>query len=496
MNKYKTIGLIIITGILFIGCTSVHQKKVNAVKKQIDSIIQDPVFSGANFGILIESLNDEEILYEYNSDKLFIPASNQKIITSAAALLVLGSEYKYETKLFCSGEIVDSVLIGDLIVQGTGDPTFNINFYNDHRKPFYDWADSLLTKGITKISGNIIGDDNIFDDKRFGAGWMLEDIGKSYAAEISALQFNDNSITLTISPPDKQKSNATIIPEFHSSYFSINNLLTSNPDENKKLRVVNSFNSNQINISGNLLFGDRIRRRTVSIYNPTLYFVTVLNEIFTEKGIEIEGEPLDCDDIEDWNFDQQKYQLLLTHFSPPLNDIIQICMKKSNNLYAETFLKTIGYHKYGVGSFQTGKAVVDSLLFSWKIAPESYSFRDGSGLSRYNLISAAQLVKTLKKMRMNEQWQNWQPMFPVAGLEGTLEDRFRNTSLVNIMKAKTGSMGNIYSLSGYISSVSEDDLVFSILINGHLSKTEEIDLKIAKLLDQIVLINKMKLKKN
>jgi len=472
--------------LLFWGCSTSQYYKLKETRKLIDNSFQDTLYAHANWGILIESVESEEILYELNADKMFIPASNQKIITSAVALLTLGAEFKYETKLYYSGEIVDSVLIGNLVIQGFGDPTLSTEFYDDPRMLFYCWADTLIELGISQLNGNIIGDDNVFDDNRYGMDWAFDDLNYGYAAEIGALQFNENSVNLQIIPPMNLNDSVKIIPDVKSSYFSIFNDTSITKNGKTKIKIDRLFGVNDITISGNITLENRRFHRSVSISNPTLYFVTALKEVLTEKGIQIEGDPLDCDKIKNWELMTEKWELITTYKSLSLSEILQVMMKESKNLYAETILKTMGWQQSGIGSFAEGKNVVDSVLTDWGIDAVTYSYCDGSGLSRYNLISPRQIVKVLKKMQSDENWFIWRELFPIAGVDGTLKYRMIETPGEGNVKAKTGTMSNVRCLSGYLTTSSNKEIVFSFLVNGHLLNSKDLDSVVDHILNLII----------
>jgi len=473
--KARTLIIYIIFLIIFWGCTTTRFHHLYNTKKLIELMLQDSLFVSAHWGILVESLDTGEILYEHNADKLFIPASNQKILTSVAALLSLGPDFTYETKLYTSGTIIDSILYGDLIIDGSGDPTFSSEFYVDPRLPFYCWADTLRKLGIQKIYGDIIGYDDAFDEINFGEGWMFDDLNYAFAAEISGLQFNDNSIKLVIVPPLKANNPPYIFPELESEYFIISDNLIISKDPESKIILERPFNNNKIMVSGNIGIGSRIEHRTISLSNPTKYFVTVLKEFLIEEGFEIKGTALDCDEIENWKFESENLSLVALHKSPSLTDILQIMMTKSKNLYAETLLKTISWKQNGLGSFSGGRKIVKNLLLEFDLKSEQYSYYDGSGLSRYNLLSPQQIVKVLKAIRKTEQYSLWNDIMPVAGvfLEAPVASIIRTVNVGNI-KAKTGTMRNVRCLSGYVETT-RGEAVFSIMVNCHKLNSSQID---------------------
>ena len=325
----KNILLFVFLSMLFLGCgSSIKYYSFEETQDLIDQKFQDTLFTHAHWGVLIESLDSGDIWYEQNADKMFMPASNEKIPTSASALLTLGPDFTFETNLYHSGVIVDSVLHGDIIVKSNGDPTLYTRFFNDPRDPFFNWADTLLKIGIKKIDGNIIGDDNTFDDQKYGMGWTFGGLPHWWSAEFGALQFNENYIDLYIVQPSKTDDSIEIIPNVRSDYFSIVNNLTAVDSGRTRIYFDRPYGTNEIIVSGFVHTGNDTLERTPSIWNPTLFYTTVLKETFEGKGIQVAGEAKDCDEIDLWDFQPIGNELILTHHSPPLKDILKFLMKK------------------------------------------------------------------------------------------------------------------------------------------------------------------------
>lgn len=472
------LAVIITLAISFLwGCSSVQQYYTNEETRElIAQKFDDSSFAHAHWGVQIESLTTGEVWYKRNSEKMFMPASNEKIPTTAASLISLGPEFKFRTQFYYSGEIVDSILVGDLIVVGDGDPTFYTRFFEDPREPFFNFADRLLEMGIKKIDGNIIGDDNAFDDRRYGYGWSVHGLDSWYSAECGALQFNENYIDLKIIASSDLSDPVVIIPNVKSNYFQLINNIDVVDTGRTRLSINRAFGTNEIVISGNMHIGTDTLERSPSIFNPTLFYTTVLKETLIEKGIVISGNPLDCDDIDNWNIDEHNKKLIVEHESPKLDEILKILMKKSQNMYAETMVKTMGYEKKGIGSFVEGRKVVEEVLYDFGIAPDTYAYMDGSGLSRYNFISPSQIVKILKGMRESEYWEIWKEALPIAGIDGTLKRRMRGTEAEGNVLAKTGTISNVRGLSGYLKTAGGEDIVFSFLVNGHLLSSRDTEL--------------------
>ncbi|MBN2571847.1 MAG: D-alanyl-D-alanine carboxypeptidase/D-alanyl-D-alanine-endopeptidase [Ignavibacteriales bacterium] len=455
------------------------------LKLQITEIFDDPRFDNAFWGVLIKSLKTDEVWYARNPDKLFMPASNEKIPTTSTALLTLGPDFTFTTTLAYTGKIQDSVLSGDLIVWSNGDPTMYNKFFSNPREVFWSWADYLKKLGIKKITGNIIGDDNAFDNEPLGDGWSFDGLDVWYSAEIGPLQINENCVDLKIIPPDIISEPVQVIPNLQSNYYSITKDITISDSGRTSINVTRKFGTNDILIRGNVVKSGNEFERTPSITNPTLFYVTVLKETLEEKGIQIVGKPTDCDEIQNFDDEYIEQTLVIEHQSPLLKDILSGLMKRSQNLYAETMTKVVGWNEYAYGSFRNGKKVVEATLEKMGIEKETYQYSDGSGLTRYNYISPEQIVKILTYMIKSEYSQIWYDILSIAGVDGTLRNRMRGTKCEGNVHGKTGTISNVRALSGYVTTIDGEMLVFSFLVNSYLapsSATEEITDSVLELL--------------
>ncbi len=331
----------------------------------------------------------------------------------------------------------------------------------------------IKEKGINKISGNIIGDDNAFDDEELGYGWSFDGLDSWYSAEVGALQFNEDYVDLNIVPPSTIDGTVEIIPNVPSKYFNIINNVTVSDTGRTRVHVSRPYGTNDIHVDGFVRAGSRTFQSSPSIDNPTLFYVTVLKETLEESGIEIEGNALDCDDIKGWQHKASDFATIDKHPSPPLNDIIKEMLKRSQNLYAETMPRILGWHETGLGSFKAGKKVVENVLEKFGIEKGTYAYMDGSGLSRYDYISPEQEVKILEAMTKSPYWEDWYEALPIAGVDGTLRNRMKGTAAEKNVHAKTGTISNVRGLSGYVTTASGERLVFSFIVNGHLLTSKD-----------------------
>ncbi len=437
----------------------------------IDDKFSDPYFAHAHWGVVIQSLDTGRIWYQRNPNRMFMPASNQKILTGTAALRRLGPDFTFTTHVCYDGALEPPVLEGDLVVFGNGDPTLYSKFYDDPREVFYSWVQELEEKGISRITGNIIGDDDAFDDQRLGYGWSYHYLDTWYAAEVGALQINENYVDLKIIPPDNVEGEIVIQPNLPSSYFEIVNNVSVKPQGRNSISIERPQGSNVITVSGSVVAGSRSFERSPTITNPTKFYVTVLKETLEEKGIAVEGKPVDCDELDSWEHEPSDFPSLIVHNSPPLAKILKGFLKRSQNLYGETLVRVLGWDAEGIGSFSTGRDIVESELSSMGVAEDTYQYMDGSGLTRYNYISPRQVTNILRDMYRHSYADVWLDALPVAGVDGTLRRRMKGTPAEGNVRAKTGTISNVRALSGYVTTGEGENLVFSFLVNGHLRST-------------------------
>ena len=453
------------------NCAGTYQpsKTINPyeeLSRQIDLQISIPELQTALTGIMVQSAKTGEILYQHNGYKLFMPASNEKIPTSAAALINFGPDFRYETIISTNGEIIDSTLKGDLTIRGSGDPTLSDRFQanKDSFFIFEAWADSLKAKGINKIEGNIIGIDNVFDEQAIGYGWTVDNLSYYYAAQIGGLIYNENTATIVIES-DSQGVNIDykIIPDF--GYLQIRSELEFDAEETD-IYVERITGTNIILIKGKIQSEKRYKEY-VSIDNPTLYFLNGLNYELNALGIKTSGKIIDADNLTD-SLNTSQTERLFTCSSIPFKDVLNVLMKKSQNLYAESMVKLLGHHFGKEGSFDEGSNVIKQTLERFGLEQDSYSFMDGSGLCRYNYISPYHLVQILRGMHYHPYDKVFKESLPIAGIDGTIGYRMKGTAAQGNVFAKTGTISNVRCLSGYATSADGETLIFSTMFNNFL----------------------------
>ncbi len=439
-----------------------------ALRDQLEETFNDPNFSNANWGVLIKSLRSGEILYRKNADKLFIPASTQKLFTTAAALILLGDKFRYDTQLLLNGEIRNGKITGDLVLRGFGDPTISSKFLEANPLALFEkWADSLKARGVNEILGDIIGDDSAFDNERLGKGWLVESEPFWYSAENGALSFNDNCIHITVKPGQiGEKADVTFIP--NTEYVRIeNNIITVPQNIEEKIIFTRKHGTNEIILSGKIRKNSKPVSEYISITDPSKYFLTLFSEVLERKGFRLRGEMLSIKELEA-KPEEEDLIPLYSFKSIPLRDIVKETNKNSNNFFAEQLIKTIGFKSYGLGSVDNGLKACRDLFNDMGVNLDNMNMVDGSGLSRLNLVTPRHIVNLLSYMYKSEMYESFYNSLPIAGLDGSLASRMRRTGAENNVRAKPGYNNGVSSLAGYLRTFDGEPVVFCMMVNNYI----------------------------
>jgi D-alanyl-D-alanine carboxypeptidase/D-alanyl-D-alanine-endopeptidase (penicillin-binding protein 4) len=392
-----------------------------------------------------------------------LPASNMKIVTLAAAAEKLGWDYRYETRVMTNGTVANGALDGDLIVVGSGDPSLMDG--DPAARLFDEWAAELRTRGVQRILGRIVGDDNAFVDEGLGSGWMWDDLAGDDSAAVGALQFNENAVRVTVSPGPKAGDTAgvTVVPP--TSVMVVRNVLTtSDAASAAHIDARRLPGSSELELRGSIPQGSAPVVRVVSVDNPTLFFVAALRNALIARGIDVRGAAVDIDDIHD-TLPPAAGAPLVTLRSAPLSTLAIRLMKISQNLYAETFLTSLS--ATAPASATSGAETARTVLSPWGVGEGGLILRDGSGLTRYDFVTAEALVTILARVHQDERLRGpFQASLPIAGRDGTLTTRMKGTPAEGNVRAKTGSMTGVRTISGYVTTSDGEPLVFAILANN------------------------------
>jgi D-alanyl-D-alanine carboxypeptidase/D-alanyl-D-alanine-endopeptidase (penicillin-binding protein 4) len=454
----------------------------------IDTTLAQDDFQGAIWGVVIRNLESGYTLYERNPHTLFTPASNTKLFTTAAVLEQLGPDYRYRTDVFAEGAIRDSVLNGNLIVRGSGDPSIGGHEQEDDpTMVFRAWADSLRAAGITRITGNLIGDDNLFADERLGYGWSWDDTPYYYAAELGALAFNENTVDITIEPRSIGMPGHVRWQPLNTDYVTVVNetkTIAARKEEDEEYE--RPLGQNTLYLRTKLPQG-LTEEESLTVSNPTRFFVHVLRQVLEQEGITVEGGPVDIDELDRLpDYTAPDVQAVASYTSVPLSNIVQELNRESNNLYAEQVLRTLGVvhpadsveDDVEIGSAEMGVEAAMRTYVNAQIDTSRIQFADGSGLSRHNLVTPTAVLQLLSHMWNHPSDSVHNAFFaslPVGGQNGTLEYRFRGGARAQgRVRAKTGTLSSVSSLSGVVPATDGTPIAFSILCNHHITESDSV----------------------
>jgi len=433
---------------------------LDRLRQALQAETAGPNVRRAVWGVIVHSLDKDERLFELNPQNLFVPASTAKIVSALTAADAVGWDYVFETKVFATGPIVGGVLKGDLIVVGSGDPTPEGRAGDGFRV----WVDAIKATGLTRVEGRIIGDDDAIDEPRPGAAWSWEDVGYTSGALFGALNATENRMPLTIAPGPAEGQPATLsVDDFAQDRPLVNRTRTTGSSPTfvwPEQRIGEA----PLSIEGTIRPGTAPFRLFISTGNPTQWFVMQLRDRMIRGGIEVSGRAADIDDVQP-RPDRSGATLIYTHRSQPLSAIAVAMLKDSINLYGEALMRL-----NATDMPATNDSALEGLrkrLAAWGIPKDGEHLVDGSGLSRRDLIAPETLFALLKKGFDRAGTSPFVSGLPVAGVDGSLAARLKGTVAAGNLRAKTGTMSNIRSLAGYVTTRDGEHLALVIMVNNY-----------------------------
>ncbi|MBN1419021.1 MAG: D-alanyl-D-alanine carboxypeptidase/D-alanyl-D-alanine-endopeptidase [Planctomycetes bacterium] len=449
----------------------------------IDAEIDGSGLRADSLAVLIRSLDAGEVLYARRADRAVRPASNLKLFTAAAALLALGPDFRFETRILATGAIAAGELRGDLIVEGRGDPTISGRFTGgDILAAFKAWAGRLGDLGVRRITGRIIGDDRYFQGPSIGDGWEEDDLPEWYAAETSALTLNDGCVDIHL-----RGTKAREAPEIRidppTRYVRVAcKVRTAGGKGAARIGIHRPRDRNEIELTGTIPAGTR---KTVwaSVHDPTLYFVTVLRETLAREGIEVAGAAVDANVLP---APLPAARLLFSHTSPALSTCIEVVLKRSQNHYAENVARTIAAVRRGRGTMVDARIAIADLLEPYGAPRGAIHMADGSGLSDKNRATADAIVRLLDGYRRAPTFAAFREALPIAGVDGSVRSRLKGTRAAGRVRAKTGTIANVRSLCGYLETIDGETIAFAFLADGHGTSAAAVDRVIDRILVRLV----------
>jgi serine-type D-Ala-D-Ala carboxypeptidase/endopeptidase (penicillin-binding protein 4) len=419
--------------------------------------------------VLIRPVAGSDTIFAMNAGKLVMPGSNMKILTLAAAAETLGWDHRFETKIVSTAGVESGVLRGDLVVVGGGDPS--ISERSDEPGGLRALARKLADGGLRIIDGRVIGDDDLFDDKDIGDGWSLDNLPYGYSASVTALEYNEGSVDLVIRAGAEAGEPVAIQVRPDGSRLDIDNKLVTVPETGTgMLTLRRNPGSSHLVVAGQIPAKAGAFARTASVDNPTDFFVRAFRTALISEGVQVGGDAIDIDDLMP-KPDLTNATVLTTRQSVPLRELAAPMMKVSQNQYAEMLLKSIG------------KPAAQEALRRLGVTDDSYIMADGSGLSRYNYVTAEALVRLLQEMHERPAHaQAFMQTLPTAGRDGTLARRLAGTAAEGKVHAKSGTIDNARALSGYVDTPDGQTLAFSMIANNFSVAPSEVDAAVDKAL--------------
>lgn len=448
-----------------------------ALRQFIDSLADAPEFRSAQWGLLVVDPGRGETLYARNADKLFMPASNQKLLTGSTALAQLGPDFRWPTTLFARGPVRNGVLDGDLVVRGSGDPSISTSVYKDALIPLRALADSLRAHGVTRVRGRVVAAPSPFTDSPLGFGWAWDDLDEPYSAGVDALYFNEGFTQMAVfggaSPGDPVRvatRPASTYPPLIVRAITVERGLrgAGNADSlGVWPRIVIGQDSSHrgVLVTGTIAAGDSVVQELAFRDQPAA-FVAALREALRASGIAVDEMRTDS---------TARLDSLAGMWSPPLRELMPFFEKPSQNQIGELLFKTLALAKTGVGTADSAQQVVTRQLLAWGAAPDGFAVRDGSGLSRHDYVSPRTIVIVLDAMRRSPNFRLFYDALPIAGVDGTIRNRMKGTPAAGNVHAKTGTLDKVRSLSGYVTTADGHMLLFSALSNNYVVPTRRVD---------------------
>jgi D-alanyl-D-alanine carboxypeptidase/D-alanyl-D-alanine-endopeptidase (penicillin-binding protein 4) len=475
--------------------TQLQAAKPKPLPTRIATILSTPDLARGFWGIEVVSLKTGKVLYSQNPDKLFTPASNTKLFTTAAALALIGPDYSFHTTVETTGMLdKHGRLTGDLVLVGRGDPNLSGRELpyalrterNNHPiQVLEQLADALVQKGVKYVDGDIIADDSYFAFERYGEGWSQDDLVWADGAPVSALTINDNVIFVNILPADRVGERAFVSINPFADYYRIDNRIITTPTgTGRKIFINREPGSIVLTLWGNMPLDDAGANEALAIEDPAEFAAVLFRQLLETRGIVVYGRqrtrhtelaslstftvtataPARGGD-EPSRALQNQPLVLASYQSKPLIDDVRVINKVSQNLHAEILLRLLGREKGTAGTVEGGLEVLRGFLNRAGVPADQYLFYDGSGLSRQNLVTPHAVVQLLRYAASQPWAASFRDTLPVAGVDGSLSERFKNLAQGRVY-GKTGSLGGVKALSGYTTTDSGEQVAFSILSNN------------------------------
>jgi D-alanyl-D-alanine carboxypeptidase/D-alanyl-D-alanine-endopeptidase (penicillin-binding protein 4) len=435
-----------------------------------------PLAARSTLGIHVVDLKSGKTLYARNENRFFLPASNMKLATSAAALLHLGPDYRFTTKLVREPS-------GDLVLVGSGDPSLSGRVYpyrkaapaGDPLRAIEEIAGEAVAQGLRHVDGDVVGDDRLYPWDPYAPSWTQDDALNSDGAPVSALTVADNTIAIDIRHGPQPGDPALLSFTPPLEYFAIDNRVSTVAGTGPAaVHLARSPGTRQLLISGTVTANGPSARLLAAVDDPALFAACALYDALARRGVSIYGRPVARHRSASEDEAAAGGEVLATRTSPPLRELLQMAGKVSQNLHAELLLRETGRVAKHSGTREAGRDALAALLAETGASPEDFRLEDGSGLSRNAQLTPRLVTGLLNYMYRSDLRDAWMSLLPVGGEDGTLANRLCCTSDAHNIQAKTGTLARAIALSGYADSKTRGMLVFSILVNNFSAPASEV----------------------
>lgn len=413
---------------------------------------------GATIGMIAVDVDSGEELISVNADTLLVPASNVKLMTTAAALEMLGPRYRFWTEAGLVRHAGDDA--EDLLLTFGGDPSIGDPLGMCTDELFSSIGDALVGKGVTRLTGDVVADDSRFAGEDYCPDWQLGEVSTLYAAPVSAASIEDNSLVVHLqAAADGSVVSRAAVPYPVETAVTISDVTA--------LAAPRIAPGEPAVVTGSLAAGDVVDV-FIPIERPAVFWAERLRDYLVSRGIEVDGVAQQRSAA----VAGEAKDILVSWLSPPLSEIVRETNRKSRNQWAELLCKELGHEVSGEGTFAGGAEAVRYFLERAGVSEGEVSLVDGSGLARTNLVTPRAIVTLLLHMRHAPQWMDFAGSLAVAGSEGTLRRRFRGTPLDGRVIAKTGTLRHVSALSGYM-WLPDRELAFAVIVNGRMVEASE-----------------------
>ena len=455
-------------------------QEIDELQADLSEMLDAYSWRDARWGVLVVSLDQSDTLFSKSPDSALSPASNVKLLTTAAALRILGPDFRFQTYLLSDSDIANDVLQGDLVLYGTGDPGISDLFFQEREYVLELLADQLEDSGIKTVRGDLVADASHLPGPLRPYSWDPKDLNDHFAAPVSALSFNENVVSFRVASSGRAGTRPEVhtIPE--NAGLDVRNLAVTSPRGTRPhLAILREYPSNPIRIEGGIALGARDAWRQMTVSSPPHFTASVFRNVLLERGIRILGDirvvrspqkSVLTTITSPTHHERSRVRILAKHTSAPLSEYISVINKRSNNLFAELVFRTMGRTQEGLGSPEAGARAVSAALTEIGVPMEGVVQLDGSGLAAGNRTSAGTFVSLLQRMAETETWDHYWASLPQAGTRRELR-RMYQTAAAGNLRAKTGTIEGVSALSGIVRSRDEERLAFSILLNGTPSTT-------------------------